>query len=79
MGEENKIERGGGRGESELKKTAKLKRGGEASVMQKTSLFRTITRHLELCLPVTRSREREKHTERNKRDERKFVKEGFSE
>lgn len=47
--------------------------------MQKTSLFRTMTMHLELCLPVTRSRKREKHTERNKRDERTFEKEEFSE
>lgn len=62
--------RGSGGGEVRAEENCKAggveARWGEASVMQKTS-FRTITRHLELCLPVRRSRKRDNKWKREKR------------
>lgn len=47
--------------------------------MQKTSFFffRTITRHLELCLPVRRSRKRKKKERRKYRETESLKKEQF--
>lgn len=62
--------------ESELKETAKLKGLRRGEVRRgvrhaEDKFFRTITRHLELCLPVTRSRKRKKKEGNTNREREK--------